>query len=174
MEFCASNQRKRMFERSSKNGKRKLIVSGVKSENLLENPIPECVSTVSPSDSVKNLIILKSLNVFFKENCNRQSRDVFQAIVREISINRRHQRKQGKRKRNQSTFKKLSNSYRLKPHHVFQRYPQSYQNLLHRMGMSKRSPLGTSPVRTGKSLDREETLLRTLGWKRLSLDTSSA
>ena len=140
----------------------------------MKNPIPECVSTVSPSDSVKNLIILKSLNVFFKENCNRQPRDVFQAIVREISINRRHQRKQGKRKRNQSTFKKLSNSYRLKPHHVFQRYPQSYQNLLHRMGMSKRSPLGTSPVRTGKSLDREETLLRTLGWKRLSLDTSSA
>ena len=119
-----------MFEKSSENEKRKLIVSGVKSAKTVKIPIQECISTLSPTVSIKKLPVLRFLNVLFKEN--RFSRDWSRVNVREISIkgrHRRNQRKQGKRKEN-----------RAKPQHVSQ--SRFHQPTRHRRRRGSRQSSG--------------------------------
>ena len=65
-EFGSSNQRKRMFERSSQWKKRKLIFNSVKFIKKEENQSSKCVLTVSLLLSVKKLecfIVLKPKNL---------------------------------------------------------------------------------------------------------------
>ena len=172
-----------MFEKSSENEKRKLIVSGVKSAKTVKIPIQECISTLSPTVSIKKLSVLRFLNVLFKEN--RFSRDWSRVNVREISIkgrHRRNQRKQGKRKEN-----------RTKPQHVSQsRFHQPTRHRRRRgsrqsSGGQRRSASTTTTTKTrsnrasigrtsiGRTTERKGTSqdrwISTSGWSRASRST---